>query len=271
MQSAFDILTKVNFSHSYFSDGVFNRFSISPTDATYKILKNHDLILKFFNGGFYILYDKNFAGTTRTTEDLMAEKLTLNFTLTLTDSLFYNYTAGVPAQIDQSIYLFNNSLNTAGSLHANDFVSADDVQPLSFFTEQFFVKPFAKFILAINSGLQAQYTIKFNARSTYWRYILMGDYLQQLNKPAIIDNTNAGTFGAATKIDIPGQAQANAFISGDVLPLSQRPAKIFQLAENYEPGSSKYKVVIRSLPNPDIMGVSGLSNSASNFSPVLKV
>jgi hypothetical protein len=268
MLSAFDILVKVNCSHSYFYDGIFNGFTIKVGDSTNKVLNNHDLIMKPFNGGFYILYDQNFAGTTRTREDVLSEKLTLDFTLILTDPLFYNYTADAPAQIDQSIYFFNNSLNLPGSLHADDFVSENDVQPLSYFTEQFFVKPFAKLILALNSGLQNEYTIKFNAKSTYWRYILMSNYLQELNNPAIIDTDSTNAFGVPAKVNLPGNLQVNAFTSGNALQLSQRPAKAFQLAENYETGSSKYKVVIRSLPYPDISAISRLPNSSSNFSDI---
>ncbi|MHB8208142.1 hypothetical protein [Mucilaginibacter sp.] len=268
MLSIFDILVKVNCSHSYFYDGVFNGFSIKVTDSTNKALKNHDLIMKPFNGGFYILYDQSFGGTTRTRENVLKEKLTLDFTLILTDSLFYNYTADAPAQIDQSIYFFNNSLNLAGSLHADDFVSENDVQPITYFTEQFFVKPFAKIILALNSELQNEYTIKFNARSTYWRYILMSNYLQELNSPAIIDTDSANTFGVPSKVNLPGNIQVNAFTSGNALQLSQRPTKAFQLAENYETSSSKYRVVIRSLPYPDISVISRLPNSASNFSDI---
>jgi hypothetical protein len=268
MLSAFNILVKVNCSHSYFYDGVFNGFAIKVTDGANKIFNNHDLIMKPFNGGFYILYDQNFAGTTRTREDVLKEKLTLDFTLVLTDPLFYNYTADAPAQIDQSIYLFNNSLNPSGSLHSGDFVSEDDVQPLSFFNEQFFVKPFAKLILALNSSLQNEYTIKFNARSTYWRYILMSNYLQELNSPAIIDTDSTNAFGAPLKVDLPGNQQVNAFTSDKALQLSQRPVKAFQLAENYEPSSTKYRVVIRSLPYPDISAISRLPNSTSNFSDI---
>ena len=268
MQSAFDILTKVNFSHSYFYDGVFNGFVVKATDSTGRILQNHDLVMKPFNGGFHILYDQNFAGTVRKREDLLNENLELDFTLTLTDSLFYNYTADAPAQIDQSIYFFNNTLNPVGSIQSGDFVSEADVQPLTFFAEKFFVKPFAKLVLALNSRLQSEYTIKFNAKSTYWRYILMSNYLQELNNPAIIDTDSANAFGEPLKVSLPGNLQVNAFVSGSALQLSQRPAKAFQLAENYEAGSLKYKVVIRSLPYPDIKAVSRLPNSTSNYSDI---
>jgi hypothetical protein len=269
MLSVFDVLVKVNFSHSYFSDGVFNGFTINVTDASNKVLNNHDLIMKPFNGGFYILYNQNFASTTRTRQDVLNENLTLDFTLVLSDPLFYNYTADAPAQIDQSIYFFNNTLNKNGGLQVGEFVSESDVQPVSYFKERFFVKPFAKLTLAINGDLQNEYTIKFKARSTYWRYILMSNYLQELNSPAIIDADSANAFGVPAKIDLPGNRQVNAFTSGQTLQLSQRPVKVFQLAENYESGSAKYKVVIRSLPYPDISAISRLpNNSSSNFSDI---
>jgi len=268
MRSLFDILVKVNFSHSYFYNGIFAGLDIKVSDATHKLLHNQGLILKPVNGGFYIFYDQNFAGATRTRDEVLNEKLTLHFTLTLKDQLFYNYTADAPAQIDQSVYFFNNILNPAG-LQSDEFVSENDVQPVSFFAEAFFVKPFAKLILAVNQTLQPEYTIRFKARSTYWRYILMSNYLQELNNPAIIDTDNSNAFGEISKVDLPDNRQVNAFTSGNTLQLSQRPAKSFQLAENYEKGSSKYKVVIRALPCPDISAISRLpNNSSSNYSDI---
>jgi hypothetical protein len=50
MLSAFDILVKVNCSHSYFYDGIFNGFTIKVSDSTNKVLNNHDLIMKPDNG-----------------------------------------------------------------------------------------------------------------------------------------------------------------------------------------------------------------------------
>jgi len=270
MQSVYRILFKINFNHSYFTDGVFNAVGVSFTDAAKKTIDNLGLIVKPFKGGFYILYDENFAGSIRKREDLLTGDVTLPFTLTLNDPLFYNYTADVPAQFSQSIYYFSNTQKPDnGRLHTGDYVSAQDVYALADIKQQFFVKPFARLDVELHADAVTDYTINFKARSTYWRYILMSDHLQDLTSPAIIDADSSSTFSEILDINLPDNKAAKAFTSGSELQLSQRPLKTFQLAENYQKGSSKYKVVIRALPQPNITAISSIpNNNSTNFSDI---
>jgi len=264
MLSVFSTLTKVNFNHSYFADGVLNALAVNVSDAASRQMNNNGLFLKPFKGGFYLLYDENFGGTTRTRESVLSEKLTLQLTLTLKDSLFFNYTADVPEQLSKSIYYFSNqTVSQTGLLHAGDFVSAKDIVAVTDVDQQFFVKPFAILELALTPDLQSDCFIRFQSRSTYWRYILMSGHLQQLNSAAIIDGDGGSAFGESLNVTLPGNKQVKAFVSGSQMQLSQQPVKTFQLAENYQEGSLKYKVVIRALPQPDISAISNIPNHNS--------
>jgi hypothetical protein len=262
MRYAFDILTEVHFKHSYFSDAVFNGLGISVSNNTLNSINNLGLMFKPFKGGFYILFDQNFANKPRTREEVLNENLTLEFTLTLKDSDFYTYTANLPEQINDSIYYFRNSLKTTpdtadtNMLHSEEFVSNKDVYKLWYFKERFFNKPFAKLDLTLHPVFETLYYINFKARATYWRYILMSDYLQNLNNPAIIGSDNVNVFGAPLEINLPNNTTVCGFISEDELDLSQQPGKTFQLVENYVNGSSKYKVIKRALPLPDVRHIS---------------
>ncbi|WP_448699252.1 hypothetical protein ACFGVR_19985 [Mucilaginibacter sp. AW1-3] len=270
MLSVFNTLTKVNFNHSYFADGVFNALAVNVSDDTFRQMNNYGLFVKPFKGGFHILYDENFGGLARTREGVLAENLILQFTLILKDNLFFNYTADVPEQPAKSVYYFSNKQKPEGGLlHAGDFVSIADVLAVADLKQQFFVKPFAIIELQITPDLQTECAIKFQSRSTFWRYILMSNHLQQLNSPAIIDSDSSSAFGEPLTVSLPGNKEAKAFVSGNQMQLSQYPAKTFQLAENYQEGSSKYKVVIRALPQPDISTISKISNhNTTNFSDI---
>jgi hypothetical protein len=271
MKYAFDTLVEVQFKHSYFSDTVFNGFNINVSNNTLTTLNKMGLLFKAFTGGFYILYDKNFGNTPRTRDNVLNENITFEFTLTLKDPNFYTYTANLPDQISDSMYYFHNSLAAvagapnANTLHADEFVSEKDVHKLWYFKEKFFTKPFAKLDLTVNPGLEPQYYISFMARATYWRYILMSDYLQNLNSPAIIASDNTNVFGTPLEINLPDDRTVCGFVSADKLTLSQRyGGKTFQLVENYETGSSKYKVVMRALASPDINYISRIPLKDTN-------
>ena len=268
MRYAFDILLQVQFTHSYFVDGVFNGLDVNIDTVTKKAFDNLGLLYKPFKGGFYILYDKTFAKADRTREDVLNEKIIFNFTLELKDPLFYNYTAGLPQQINQSIYYFRNTLKTtagvANPLHAGQFVGEKDVVNLSDKKHHFFKKPFAKLSILVHPALETQHYIGFEARQTYWRYILMSDYLQHLNNPAIIDSKDNNVFSEQFDIDLPDAKKARGFVSTDKLTLSQRPPSFFRLVENYENGTPAYREVIRALPFPDVKYISRIPITDTN-------
>jgi len=270
MKYAFDILTQVQFNHSYFSDNVFNGLDVQVTDQTKRVLNNLGLLYKPYNGGFYILYDKNFCSSPRTREEVLKDNLLFEFTLTLKDPVFYNYTANLPAQIDKSIYHFHNSLNVTpgvpNPLHKAQFVTAQDVVALSDSRKHFFVKPFAKLDLVTHPELQLNYYIGFEARETYWRYILMSEHLQQLNSPAIIDDTDSNLFGNRLEIDLPDAKKVFGFISGSKLTLSQRSSTRLRLVENYTTASTKHKDIISFLPLPDVQYISRIPINSADAS-----
>jgi hypothetical protein len=268
MKYAFDILMQVQFNHSYFSDGVFNGLGVTVDSETQKAFNNLSLLYKPFRGGFYILYDKNFAGAERSREDVLKEKVIFEFTLELRDPLFYNYTANLPQQIDKSIYYFRNSLNTAPGvgnvLHAGQFVSEKDVVNLSDSRHHFFKKPFGKLSIMLHPGLETNYSVNFNVRQTYWRYIFMSEYLQKLNSPAIIDDKETNVFGERFEIDLPDAKKVYGFVSANKLNLGQKQDAMYRLVENYEPGTAKHKDVIKALPYPDVRYISRIPIKDTN-------
>ena len=274
MRSIFDTLVTIRFSHSYFAGNVFGGLGLNVRAQTAETARNMGLLLKPFNGGVTILYDQDFGGKSRTREDVLNENLRLEFTLNLADPHFYSYTAGLPAQIDNSVYYFTNSTSAqsdTGLLHKGDFASESDIYKVWYFKERFFNKPFAKLDITTYPGLKTEYFIRFQAIATRWRYILVSDYLQQLKKPAIIGGDNGKAFGEPLMITLPDNRQVNAFVSDSELSLAADAGKVFQLVENYENGSSQYRVVIRALPRPDVRLISKIDSQSNpvNYSDIL--
>ncbi|OKS86522.1 hypothetical protein [Mucilaginibacter polytrichastri] len=257
MNVEFDILTTITFGHEYFVGGGFDAIDIRLSNETQSRFLGLGLMYKPTKSGFHILFDKKIAGRQRTREDMLKESLVCEFRLFLKDTGFFNYTAAVPADVSTSVYYFSNFSDDkkrkifAGTLHTQGFVSEKDIFPAGSFKGQLFIKPFGILDLKIDEALQTAYAVKFAARSSYWRYILASAYLTGLNNPAVIGHNANQQFTGPHKLTLPNQKQALAFVSPEPIRLSRSSANSFQLVENYEPGSDKYRVVMRILPLPD--------------------
>jgi hypothetical protein len=254
MNYRFETLVSVFFKHNYFSNQLFGGFIIEPSDRSSRELLNHGLMLKPFNGGFHILFDVNFAGGSRERSDVLRDAILCEMVLRLTDKGFYNYTELEDADINSGMFYFHNtfksSANLKKSLHSDPYVGSKDVLPLTGFEERYFSKPFGKLDLKLAAGLEESYTVTFKAKETYWRYILISDDLRSLNSPAILDSLSAESFEGPETLPVKGR-DALAFRSRKPISFSQRAKNVFQLVDNYDAESGRYKVVMRALPSAD--------------------
>jgi hypothetical protein len=55
-----------------------------------------------------------------------------------------------------------------------------------------------------------------------------------------------------------------AFESKNAIQLSSKPEKVFQLVENYQPETGRYKVVLSVLPNPNVKLISSIHTETQN-------
>lgn len=113
-------------------------------------------------------------------------------------------------------------------------------------------KPFALLDMHIHEQLEEKYVLRFRARSTFWKYILVSDHLRQLNKPAIVDTAGRPAFSGPENITLPDERAALVFASTSPIGFSEMPVHAYRLVENYEAETGKYKVVISTLPQADI-------------------
>lgn len=272
MRFSVNTLFNVQFEHSYFTH-LFDGFLVRISNTTEHELRNYGLHFKPYPGGFKILYDSEFASRGRSREEILNTGLVLHFSTDLKDSLFFSYTAGNYSNLSNSIFYFSNTQSRQSEvLHKGELVSSENLYkyPLPF-KDNFFVKPFAKIVLKLDTDLPELYRIKFEAKSAFWRYILAGPSVKQLKNPAILDEKANVLFAEPVEIKLPANNTAVAIVSKSPLPLSSRPKAIFQLVENYKEGEVKHKTVIRALPAPDINNISRLPDQngiESNFSDI---
>ena len=56
MNSTYQLLFRINFYHSYFTNGNFTNFQLKPDQLTENIFKNYDLILRREVNGIAIFF-----------------------------------------------------------------------------------------------------------------------------------------------------------------------------------------------------------------------
>lgn len=221
-------------------------------------MTQHGLLFKPLRNGFLLLYNTSVAGKERSKEDLLRENIRLVFDVLLKDTLFYNYTEVDVGTVASHFFFFNNEQQrvSAENLHSDLFVAAEDLRPVSALPRKFFVKPFGQLELLLDDKLLSSYYISFQAKATRWCYFLMSDDLRTLAHPAVIGNNGNGYFNIPVTVTLPDNVKVPVIMSRSPLPLGNTGAHSFQLVDYAAAGTDRYKVVIPSLPAPDISRVS---------------
>lgn len=276
MNSAYNILTTVSFKHRYFSDLKFNGLQVVPDSDSMRTMVNHKLVFKSSRDGFRIFFETGDETTEQQRKEILEHKITLRFILTLTDSLFYNYTSGLTNNLASGTLYFHNNVenreqvSSEFTLHTGEFVSEKEVVNLKDLGMDYFTRPFGIIDLYLSDGLLQDYSISFREKETYWRYVLVSDHLKHLTDPAVVYDTEI--FDGPKKIALPDQREAVTFESTAPIGLFQLPKKVFKLVENFDAATLKYKVVLNTLPLPDINALSVLprekGKEALNYSEI---
>jgi hypothetical protein len=276
MNNLFDPLVTVFFRHNYYADGKLKTLRILPAAETLILFSELALIFRSNNDGFTIYFDTLFNGRQRTKQQLYASGETLQFYVYNTDEYFLSYTDGLADYKPGLTHLHFTNEHGNQLLHpatAADEATITDNSELAD-EEAIGKKPFAVITLnlspsatspghlsSVNLSSAITYEIQFAARATYWRYVLAASYLQQLEKPAIVNKQDKIPFKGPVTLTLPDNTSALSFISNDKMPFSENPNREFQLVEQYDALSGKYKVVKKVLPNPDISNLSVIDTS----------
>lgn len=259
MNVGFDILLQVTFLHSYFDNEIPNCFTVEPTAETFVTLRNHSIIFKNKGSGFTLVYESRNNLNTITKDEItsLADKLT--FAVKLKDDYFFNYTSVDSTNVANSIFYFHNNFETTDLLHANEYVTEENLVLAEEVSPQLFTKPFAIIELQLNKVKTDRYFIKFQEKSSYWRYLLVSDHFKMLTTPAVLNSMIP--FSGPKEITLPNNAKALSFESEVPISFKQRSDKQFQLVENYDTDAGRGKVVVKNLPHPNVRIISKLNTN----------
>lgn len=256
MNVSFGTLFTVAFNHNYFAGKQLKKLRVVPFEKTLIECRKLGCLFKQYDDGFVILYDRKFVVDNRQREDVLKLNKTFRFCVFNEDPLFYNYTDGLAQyRMDGSLLYLTNLWSDKNSLrlHKKEFVETGDIINKKIrVVRGINTKPLGIISINFNRIKEENYFVHFNARSTVWRYILATDYLQALEKPAIINKDDNSVFLGPVEITLRNKKKVISFTSKSPIGLSERPNRNFQLVENFTEGNGKFKVVLKQLPNPDI-------------------
>ncbi|QHT66030.1 hypothetical protein GXP67_04750 [Rhodocytophaga rosea] len=115
------------------------------------------------------------------------------------------------------------------------------------------------------------YKIAFQARSTYWKYLIVPKYSNGLQHASIATNDKNIAFKGPEKITLANGDSAFMFQSEEVLPLSESAPYLFQLKKNKNADENNGRIIINRLPHPSLGLVKPQSRSDDSkvFSEIL--
>lgn len=292
MESRYELLTRITYKHAYFFDRKFDKIITAPDPATQTALDRHGLLFRAAADGFYLLFDTRHGGAVRERDSVLGEKVDLLFPLTLKDPDFYHYTDLERGDITRSFFYLSNvspegkqrpaavpaempadqeaakEQTEPGLLHDQDIITEDDRIYFGKLPRHFSGKPFGWLFLVLAPQLKLSYEARWPVRSVYWNYIVVSQHLRELNKPAIIDPATKQVFSGPKPILLPDSRSALSFVSEKPISFAAGEKKLFQLVENFEADSGKYKVVLSALPRANPHVLSDGCGMGANYSEI---
>lgn len=129
-------------------------------------------------------------------------------------------------------------------------------------------------IQSIDEGLpipQFNFDISFNARETYWRYMLVSKYIKGLEKSVILQDNKKADFKGPMEMILPNGQVAQMFESANPLKLFEFSPHAFQLSRKNGQQNASEKILMKRLPIPAIDSLRSQQDKNNNnfFSDII--
>lgn len=257
-------LFTVQVGHAYFSSGQWGGLKLVPTSDTARMMTGADILVRPTSDGMAVFYDTERARALRLYAQGSGQTLRFRFKVSSSDRSFSTYTAPTAGN-GKAIPCFGNAggfINPdtgALRLSQDEFASDKDLRDMSELVadgllDQADLRSPPDFVLALSikppqddgvpgTADKQSFYCNFAARSSLWRYFVMGNLGG--NSPAIVDPDNRVEFEQREDVLLVGNRPARVFRSKDAIPLQEMPTCRFQLKAQ---GNGSARVLIKRLP-----------------------
>ena len=260
-------LLELEVGHTFFSGGLCRVMDITPDSPSRALLQRAGLVLRGGAGRMQVLYDAEALETLELFSSDLADPFHLDFRLRARDPGFWSYTQGAPTP--GTILAFDSRSATHdpqdGTLRLSkeEVVSGQDRVPLAadlvtglLGAREQVTPPVA--LLRVHLSNEAggffvppaggvwRYRVRFAARETYWRYLLLGRLAE--SGAVVTDPDGVAQFEFVGEETLPGDRRASSFRSTTRLPLEEFSSRRFQLRRNGGKGAANGPILIKRLP-----------------------
>jgi hypothetical protein len=254
--------------HEYYQDELATDLLMIPSSYSSDKARRLGMIIKQSNNQLKLLFEEE---KTEMFLSLPAEELRFSFFIYSKNSYFYNFTQlPLEAPSGKLLYFSNQNEATQGKLSKADFVTEKDYverslikdpfpsehptkQPIAFveiFLSDFFQKTDAS-LSDFSEISSPEYSIRFAARKTYWKYAIVPQHRKLDHQAQIIHGDGlAASFTRKENETLLNNQQATIFISDEPLMLKQRTEYALKLTQKDK--VSKAHEIIPRLPVPAI-------------------
>lgn len=238
----------ISMEHNYFSSGKLAGTNFVPTAATRKLMNNVNLVSRPRPDGITMFYDGDYFDALKMYAADAEEPLRVEFNCDVGHQNFQNFT-------ESSIFAANMMLHFDSAnqyseslgkklLHAEDYVSANELiaHPALNDTHARLADRRAPSLGRISIQITSKeldelstsgdhhyndYTIRFQARETHWKYYLIGE----ANREGVYlrDTINKVDFEYLGEEQIADGRMAKIFITRQAIPMRDRAKPKFQL------------------------------------------
>lgn len=202
-------------------------------------MQTHSLLFRPLADGFAVLFHDAVEGNTGR-ELVLSKKLTLHFSFTCNDPMFYVYTANLPADAVKNPGCFSNVYNKqqAAVDATAELQRVDDAAGTSGSIE-----------IQLHPLLPEKLYIRFANRAVYWRYFFIGNALEQSKNLAVIDGAKQHLFGQAEWQTGQAGETMLAITSVNPIAMTQHYSHHFALVSGYDASRGNYdKKLVAALP-----------------------
>lgn len=249
LKSSFYKVFSLTVLHNYYTGDICKDITYAVSEESGGIINKYGFKVIITAVGFELYVDsKESLSNLLNYITTVTGETSFKFNATTLNPLFYQFTE---LPINQIGIIHFNTKHIGKVSEKNKLILIPDFRNTisASFLFQFTVR-FEDIIKLNEEGKEADYEIKFEARTTQWKYYVVNNTGQYLGKLSIQD-TSGIQFSGPEYVLLPNEQEAQLFsLIGDLLPFSEKPIYTFDLISNsMKNGVERTKIIFKGLPN----------------------
>ena len=244
----FKPLLELTVEHSFYANGLCKGLIFTPTSSTKSLMQQYQLLLKSSDCGLILLKDVEHTAA-------VDEQITLRFEVFSTDAYFAIYTE-IAVEQDKILYYSTVRCEVDSSILVSSDLSKSELVVPQKGAKKILSVPVFVIDICLNSDdfsrvsgsikdIAQKFFIKLNARALHWKYYFFGELATLDLEIHDFNSQSPEKFDVCTE---PVAKNGKAYISQELILLSEAPGQRFQLKDKNNSGKS----LIKRLPNANV-------------------